>query len=113
LSCLRRLALQEVPLRRQGSARHNHRRRGALVRRGRPRDLAGAEEAAVATLTKFASTEPFPMPRRRKARPALFNGYWLTREGRRLERATREELREAARLYWRHKDIRLGWKRVA
>jgi hypothetical protein len=46
-------------------------------------------------------------------RPPLFCGYWQTLEGRRLERATRAQLQDAARLYWRHKDIRLGWRRAA
>ena len=41
-------------------------------------------------------------------RPALFYGYWHSLDGRRLERATRSQLREAARLYWKHKDVRVG-----
>jgi hypothetical protein len=49
---------------------------------------------------------------RQRHREPLFSGYWQTIDGRRLERATREHLREAARLYWRHKDIRLGWRRA-
>jgi len=50
---------------------------------------------------------------RQRHRPPLFAGYWQSLEGERLERATRAELREAARLFWRHKDVRLGWKRTA
>jgi hypothetical protein len=48
----------------------------------------------------------------RRKRP-LFSGYWQTADGHRLERATREQLREAARLYWKHRDVRLGWRRAA
>jgi hypothetical protein len=50
---------------------------------------------------------------RQRHRAPLFSGYWRTVNGRRLERATGAELREAGRLYWRHKDIRLGWRRAA
>jgi len=42
-----------------------------------------------------------------RKRPSLFCGYWYSLDGRRLERATRVQLREAARLYWKHKDVRL------
>ena len=43
-----------------------------------------------------------------RKRPALFCGYWQTLDGHRLERASRAQLREAARLYWKHKDVRLA-----
>ena len=68
----------------------------------------------MARLTMFASREPFPVPaRRRKAKPALFGGYWQSLDGKRLERATRAELREAARIYWQHKDVRVARRRAA
>ena len=41
-----------------------------------------------------------------KARPSLFEAYLVENGVRR--RATREELREAHRLWWRHRDIREG-----
>ena len=43
-----------------------------------------------------------------RKRTALFCGYWYSLDGRRLERASRAQLREAARLYWKHKDMRFG-----
>jgi len=62
----------------------------------------------MASLRKFASREVFPLPVRRKARPALFHGFWLDPEsGRRLGRASRLELREAGRIYRRY-HRRLG-----
>lgn len=45
---------------------------------------------------------------RQRHRTALFNGYWQTLEGRRLERATQAQLREANRLYWKRRDVREG-----
>jgi hypothetical protein len=45
---------------------------------------------------------------RQRHRAPLFNGFWQDIEGRRLERATRAQLREAARLYWKHRDVREG-----
>jgi hypothetical protein len=45
---------------------------------------------------------------RQRHRVPLFSGYWQTLDGRRLERATRAELREAARLYWRYRHVREG-----
>jgi hypothetical protein len=50
---------------------------------------------------------------RQRQRAPLFYGFWQTVEGQRCERATRAQLREAARLYWKHKDVRLGWRRAA
>jgi hypothetical protein len=40
-------------------------------------------------------------------RPPLFHAWWFcTPTGTRLGRATRRELREAQRIWWRHRDIR-------
>jgi hypothetical protein len=50
---------------------------------------------------------------RQRHRAPLFWGFWQTVDGQRLERATRAQLCEASRLYWRHKDVRLGWRRAA
>jgi hypothetical protein len=41
-------------------------------------------------------------------RPALFNGHWTDPTGAKIARATQAELREANRLWWRHRDIREG-----
>lgn len=43
-----------------------------------------------------------------RKRPGLFNGYWLTPEGRRIRRVRRNEYAELYRLWERHADIRLG-----
>lgn len=43
-------------------------------------------------------------PRRARARkPALFDAYWTTLDGQRIERATRLELRAATRIYWQYR----------
>jgi hypothetical protein len=40
-------------------------------------------------------------------REPLFEGWWTdTAAGARLERATRQQLREANRLWWKHRDLR-------
>jgi hypothetical protein len=42
-----------------------------------------------------------------KRHPALFNAYWTDPEnGQRLQRASRLELREANRLYWKYRRLR-------
>ena len=44
-----------------------------------------------------------------KRRPELFRGHWVDPiPGERLRRVTREEMREAWRLWVRHRDIREG-----
>jgi hypothetical protein len=44
--------------------------------------------------------------RRRTRPPALFCGFWTTLEGRRLGRASRQEIATAYRLWREHADIR-------
>lgn len=39
-------------------------------------------------------------------RQALFSAWWRDASGVRAQRATRLELQEAQRLWWRHSDIR-------
>jgi hypothetical protein len=51
-------------------------------------------------------TERAPKRSRRFRRPPLFEG-WVREDGIR-RRASREELREAARLYYEHTDVRQG-----
>jgi hypothetical protein len=48
-------------------------------------------------------------------RPALFDAFWTdTTTGRRSGRATRAELAEANRLWWKHRDLReRGGKKFA
>jgi hypothetical protein len=41
-----------------------------------------------------------------RRRPALFNGFWTTLDGKPLRRVTREELRELHRLWAKHRDFR-------
>jgi hypothetical protein len=45
---------------------------------------------------------------RKRERDALFNGYWRDEYGQRQRRVTRDELREAHRLWAVHADIREG-----
>jgi hypothetical protein len=41
-------------------------------------------------------------------RQGLFNGYWLTLDGRKVRRIRRDEYGPLYRLWVRHADIRLG-----
>lgn len=53
---------------------------------------------------------PSGTPARRvgRKRPALFDGFWRDKDGYRIQRVSRDELREAHRLWTVHSDVREG-----